>query len=116
MQPLTRDAKGFIEGITKYIQDEGKTSVLPKVQTILAKVAAHSQKETTAHVVSSTALTLEEQKRLEQILYTLVGHKVSLLVSIDEKLLGGLKIQIGDWIVDTSLQGQLEEMAEHILQ
>jgi len=116
MKALTRDAKGFIEGITQYIQNEGKVSVLPKVQILLGKVAAQNQKETVANVKSSVALTLEEQKRIEQILYTLVGHPVSLVTSIDDKLLGGLKIQIGDWIIDTSLLGQLEEMAQHILQ
>ena len=115
MKALTRDARGFIEGITKYIQKEGKTSVLPKVHTLLEKVAAQGRKETTATVISSVSLTDEEKQKIERFLYGLVGHQVSLVTSVDAKLLGGLKIQIGDWIVDTSLKGQLEEMAEGIL-
>ncbi len=115
MKTLSRDARGFIEGITQYIRKEGKTSVLPKVETLLGKVAASAQKETVAHVATSVALSNEEKQHIEQLMYQLVGHPVSLDCRVDPAVLGGMKIQIGDWIVDTSLQSQLEDMVTDIL-
>lgn len=116
MRTLTGDARGFIEGITQYIQKEGKPSLFLKVQTLLGKIASQGQKETAAVAVSSVPLTDEERQRVERFLYRLIGHPVSLTTSVDSHLLGGLTIHIGDWIVDTSLSGQLTEMAQDILQ
>lgn len=115
MKTLSRDARGFIEGITQYIRKEGKTSVLPKVETLLGKVAASAQKETVAHVATSVALWDEEKRDIERLMYRFVGHPVTLDCRVDSTVLGGMKIQIGDWVVDTSLEGQLEAMAKDIL-
>jgi F0F1-type ATP synthase delta subunit len=35
---------------------------------------------------------------------------------VNTALLGGLKIQVGDWIVDTSLKSQLDQMATILIQ
>lgn len=111
----TSDTKGFIEGITQYIQKEGKQSVLPKVQELFGKLSKQSQKETIADVTTSVALTSEEQASIERLLFRLTGHSVALSTRVDRSLIAGMKMKIGDWVVDTSVSGQLDQMGKDIL-
>lgn len=109
------DTKGFIEGITQYIQKEGKQSVLPKVTELFGKLSKQSQKETVADVVTSVALSTEEQEAMERLLFRLTGHAVTLSSRVDRSLIAGMKMKIGDWVVDTSLSGQLDQMGKDII-
>lgn len=110
MNSLSRDAKGFIAGITKYIQDEGKTSLLPKVGRLLGKVSEQSQEDAVAHVISAVALSDDEKARIERFVFRLMGHSVTVDATVDRDVVGGFVINIGDWVVDTSLNGQLQNM------
>lgn len=111
----TSDAKGFIEGITQYIQKEGKQSVMPKVTELFGKLSVQSQKETVAQVATALPMSPSEREGIERFLFRLVGHPVTLSVAVDKGLIGGMKISVGDWVVDTSLSGQLDRMAKEIL-
>lgn len=42
------------------------------------------------------------------------ANKVRLNVNIKAELIGGFTIQIGSKIIDTSLQGQLKQMASYL--
>lgn len=109
------DATGFIEGITQYIQKQGKQSIVPKVTELFDKLSDQSQKETVAHVTTSVQMTTDEQEGIERLLFRLVGHPVTLTVQEDKDLIGGMKISLGDWVVDTSLSGQVDRMAKDML-
>ncbi len=115
MKPLTRDARGFIDGVTKYIQTEGTTqTVLPKVQNFFSKVTGQAKKERLATVTTVVALTQPEKSALEKILTKLLGHDVECNYATDAKLLGGMKVQVADWVVDSSIQTQLSALAESL--
>ena len=116
MATLSKDARGFVEGIVSYIKDEGKTPrALPKVQTLLHKVTAQARSQKRATVATSVALGTLEQQQIERLLASLIGHQVVLDCEVDRRLLGGVKIQVGDWIVDTSLLSQLSRLARELV-
>ncbi len=110
------DTKGFVEGITQYIQKEGKQSLLPKVTELFGKLSSQAQRDTVAKVTTSVALSKDEQASVEKVLYRLMGREVAVSMNVDPSLIGGMKIKIGDWVVDTSLSGQLDTMGHEILQ
>lgn len=116
MKTLSKDARGFIEGVASYIRSDARArTVVPKVQSLLAKVTASAKREQSAHVKSAVALLPPEKKRIEALLARLLGHSVECQYSIDESLVGGIKIQIADWIVDSSLATQLADITRSIL-
>ena len=115
--PLTKDARGFIDGVVSFLKEDGKSkTTLPKVEAFLGKVTAQSKKQKTAKVESSLALTDSEKASLEKSLTTILGHEVSVECSVNPALIAGIRIQVGDWIVDTTLKSQLEQMASHLKQ
>jgi len=67
--------------------------------------------EVTATITSAVALTNEEKKNISTILSQLIGREVTLSVHLNERLLGGMKIEVEDWSIDTSIHRQLLELA-----
>jgi|TARA_B110000977_G_scaffold201265_1_gene295044 F-type H+-transporting ATPase subunit delta len=65
-----------------------------------------------AEVVSSSPLSSDQQIALIEKLKVMTGAtQVKLILRIDKSLLGGLTIQIGSQLIDTSIKGQLKLMA-----
>lgn len=111
MQTLTKDAKGFIEGVVSYLSNEkNEPAVMPRVATLASKVSAQAKKEQFAKVYSVVSLTSDEKKHIAQMLTKLLGHGVEIETVIDSHLVGGLRIQVADWMLDTSIDRQLQEM------
>lgn len=110
--PLTKDARGLVDGVVSYLKNEGKMkSVMPKVQAFLTRVTSQAKKEKIARIATSVELTQEEKKHVEDVLVRLLGHEVTLECVVQPQLVAGFRIQVGDWIVDTTLKSQLEKMA-----
>ncbi len=113
VQPLTKDARGFVEGVVTYLRRDGKSRAsVPKVQALLHKVTKNAEKEKYAHVESSVPLSKTEKDELMRILSRLVGHRVELVARTNPALLCGLRIRVADWIVDTSWHHQLDIMRQ----
>ncbi len=116
MKALSKDARGFIEGVASYIRSDARAkTVVPRVASLLTKVSAAAKKEQSAQVKSALLLLGPEKKRIEALLSRLLGHSVECHYSIDASLLGGIKIQVADWIVDSSLTTQLTDIARSIV-
>ena len=115
MKVLSKDARGFIDSVASYVNSDVRAkNVAPKVQSLLTKVTAAAKKEENAQVQSAVALLPAENKRIEALLTTLLGHTVTCHYSIDPVLIGGIKIQVADWVVDSSLTTQLRTIAQTV--
>lgn len=116
MTSTTRDARFFVEGVTKYLRmQDPPAGLLPKVNAALHKITASARREKTARVESVVALTVLEKQAIARVLSRLLTHTVTIEGKINKDLLGGLRITVGDWIVDTSLAAQIDAMNEQLL-
>jgi len=73
-----------------------------------------AEKSGTAKAVVRTArpLSADAQKALLARLKTFAGKDIELDVKEDPELIGGLTVKIGDWVLDSSLRGQLRRLRE----
>lgn len=74
------------------------------------ELAAAKRGEVTATVVSAAMLTEKQKKDLAATLKAIVGRAVLFETAVDEELLGGLVVQIGSWVVDSSIRTKLENL------
>ena len=72
--------------------------------------------EVQAFLVSSKKLTNEELKNLNQNLTQATGTPIVLDYKVDENLIGGLKIQIGSLMIDTSIKNRLKKYEQMMLE
>ena len=72
--------------------------------------------EVQASLISSKKLTSEELKNLNQNLTQATGTPIVLDYKVDENLIGGLKIQIGSLMIDTSIKNRLKKYEQMMLE
>ena len=79
------------------------------VDAFLARLAAQ-RGEVTAQVTTAKALTAAQKKSLSASLKQAVGKDVTLDVTVDPSLLGGLVAKVGSKMVDASLKYKLQQL------
>ena len=72
--------------------------------------------ELKASLISSKNLTNEELKNLNTELSQVMGTAVAFNYKVDETLIGGLKMQIGSLMVDTSIKNKLKKYEKIMLE
>ncbi|HXQ61205.1 MAG TPA: F0F1 ATP synthase subunit delta [Acidimicrobiales bacterium] len=68
-----------------------------------------------ARVRAARDVDASEREELSRALERLAGAPVELQVFVDESLLGGATVQIGDLLVDATIRHRLEQLQEHLL-
>jgi F-type H+-transporting ATPase subunit delta len=68
-----------------------------------------------ALATTASALTDQETEALRQKVAGMTGRTVELTVKVDESLLGGLTVRVGDTLYDASVRGRLERLRERLL-
>jgi len=120
-----RDAKALFQSCqTNGVLDENKVRAV--VQKVLAAkprgyvgVLQHFQRlvkldidRRTARVESATALSQGQQSELSGTLIRQYGQGLQISFEHNPSLLGGLRIKVGSDVVDATVQGRLNALAE----
>lgn len=79
------------------------------IDAYLAILAAR-RGEVTARVTVARPLSEAENGRLEETLNKVVGGKVKIETKIDESLIGGLIVQVGSRMIDSSIKTKLQRL------
>ena len=72
--------------------------------------------EVSASLTSSKNLTKDELEKLKINLSQTMGMSIALDYKIDENLIGGLKMQIGSLMIDTSIKNKLNKYKQTMLE
>ncbi|WP_435203196.1 F0F1 ATP synthase subunit delta [Janibacter sp. GS2] len=77
-------------------------------------IAAERRQQFTAVVTTAVDLTDEQRTRLSGALQKIYGKPVLLQVVHDEDVIGGIRVQIGDEVVDGTVLRRLDEAKRHL--
>lgn len=94
--------------------DKKRFELLSLVAAGFAKLLAEKHGTARAQVRTARALSSESQQKLKERLKVFSGMDVELDVKEDPELIGGVVVRLGDWVLDSSLRGQLRTMKEAI--
>ncbi|MBI4060255.1 MAG: ATP synthase F1 subunit delta [Elusimicrobia bacterium] len=92
--------------------DKKRFDLMVMVAAVYAKLAADKRGSAKAHVRAAAPLSAEAQKQLAAKLKAFTGKDIELDVREDRELIGGVAVKIGDWVLDSSLRGQLRRLRE----
>lgn len=80
----------------------------------LAELAAARRGESVAHVVSAAPLTDAQSARLSTVLGKIYRRTISVQTEIDPEIIGGLRIGVGDEVIDADVATRLAKAAESL--
>lgn len=117
MAKLTKNARGFIHDVVSYIQKGKQASqAVGGLRKLLSKVSKDAQDDITAHVHSATPLTIEEKRQIQKTLSTISGREITVISTVTPSVLGGIKVQIRDWVVDMTFLKTLQNMSHMLME
>ena len=93
------------------LADNRRLSQLVAIIRAFRTLAAHHRGETNAEVTSAHPLDKGQVDALEQQLRKRLGRDVSVDLSVDPSLLGGLVVRIGSQMIDSSIKTRLNTLA-----
>jgi F-type H+-transporting ATPase subunit delta len=86
------------------------------IATAYAELAAQAQGTANATVFSTRALSTEESANISAAFSKLVGKQsLNITNEIDPSLLGGIRLQIGNHIYDSSVANKLERLKRELI-
>lgn len=115
MKSVSRDARGFVEGVVNHLKKSEKAAFAPKVQSLLVKMTEAAKREHSARIESVVRLTNTEMQSIASALAHVSGHNVTVTNVINPSLIGGLRITMSDWVMDMSFTHELRNMASLVV-
>jgi len=94
----------------KVVAQNRRLFAVPAMIRAFRKIAAEHRGEVAADVTSAHALTAAQQTELKTALKAVAGKDVTIAVTVDPSLLGGLVVKIGSRQIDTSLRTKLNSL------
>ena len=105
-QPFSEVTQNFL----RLLLDNGRLRVLPAIAVQLRLIVNAKTGISDAQVYSAFELSQEQLTELTQVLEKRFNRKLRLTVTLATELIGGVRVVVGDEVLDTSIRHRLEKM------
>jgi F-type H+-transporting ATPase subunit delta len=102
-----KQARSMVELLVR----NGRLEVLPEISQQFEELKDQREGVVEAHIVSAFPLDDAQKASLVADLERKFKRKVNATVSVDNALIGGVRIMVGDEVIDGSVQAKLANMA-----
>jgi len=100
--------------LLKSLGENNRFALLPDMASLFEELKSESQGEVEGELIAAAAVSQEQESAIVTALEKRLGRKVKLVTKIDESLLGGAVIRVGDLVIDGSLQGRFQTMKSNL--
>ena len=101
---------GLVGSFLKVVAKNRRLFAVPAMIKAFRRIAAEARGEVAAEVTSAHTLTAAQETELKAALKSVAGKDVSIAVTVDPTLLGGLVVKLGSRQIDTSLRTKLNSL------
>ncbi|UIK19897.1 F0F1 ATP synthase subunit delta [Rhizobium leguminosarum] len=101
---------GFFANFLKVVARNRRLFALPGMINAFRIIAANHRGEISAEVTSAHALSQAQETELKVALKGVTGKDVTIAVTVDPSILGGLIVKVGSRQIDTSLRTKLSTL------
>ncbi|EOL9026963.1 F0F1 ATP synthase subunit delta [Cronobacter sakazakii] len=104
------DANG--QNLIRVMAENGRLKVLPDVLEQFIQLRAALEATVEVEVTSASALSDEQLAKISAAMEKRLSRKVKLNCKIDKSVMAGVIIRSGDTVIDGSVRGRLERLAD----
>ncbi len=99
------------QNLIKVLVEYGRLSILPEISSAFEALKAQDEGTLDAEIIAAAKISAADTKDLVNRLEAKFGKKIEATVSVDPEIIGGIKIIVGDTVIDASVKGQLQNLA-----
>jgi len=103
---VSPEAKNFIGMLV----ENGRLTLLPEIAVQFHALKNAEQGAADAEITSAFALSDAQVKELVATLEKKFGRTLKPTVKVDSSLIGGVRVAVGDQVLDSSVRGKLQKM------
>lgn len=104
-----------VANLVRLLARRGRAELLPEISREFHRVLNEQRGIVEAVVTSAKALAPEDRDAVRKTVEKITGSKVELNAQVDESLIGGLTVRIGDRLLDASIRGRLERLRHELI-
>ena len=109
---FTKNLKNFFLLLIK----KRRIFFIGKILISFLKLCSKKRGEIKASLVSSKELSKVEIDEISEDFSKSIGSKIKFDYKVDKDLIGGLKLQLGSYMIDTSIKNKLKKIEQIILE
>ena len=87
-----------------------------KITDNFLRLCSKKRGEIKASIISSKELSTDELATISKDLSSSIGSTIKFEYKVDQDLIGGLKLQMGSFMIDTSLKNKLKKYEQKLLE
>ncbi len=109
---FSKDLKNFIF----LLIEKRRIFFVIKILDSFIKLCSKKRGEFKASLISSKELSTPELEQISKDLSSSMGSTIKFDYKVDKSLIGGLKLQLGSFMVDTSIKNKLKKLEQSMLE
>lgn len=107
---LSAEGKSFI----RVLVESDRVGVLPDIRELFDTLKDGADGVARAQIVSAFPMDDSQLRTLKATLENRFGKKIEATVSVDPQLIGGVRVTVGDTVIDASIRGELQAMSNQL--
>ncbi len=104
-------ADAELANFIQLLSDNNRLALLPEIGALYESYKQAEEGTKQAEIVSAFPINASQVKALVPQLEAVFKSKLEASVSVDPELIGGIKVIVGDQMLDASVRGKLDAMA-----
>ncbi len=103
------------QNFVRILAENERLDVISEIADLYEAKRAEAERTVEAEVTSAFPLSEAQQAQLVAALKKRLGRDVELVTKTDENIVGGAIVRAGDLVIDASVTGQLEQLANTLM-
>ena len=104
-----------VQNLARLLARRGRFSTLPTIGAEYTRLLNRRRGIVEAVVTSAQPLSADETAAIRSRVEVMTGSGVELRSEVDEALIGGLTVRVGDQLLDASVRGRLERLRDQLV-
>ena len=102
------------ESFVRLLVQNGKLSLMPEIASVYAALKSEAGGAIDAMLISAYPVNAKFEQAIAAAMQKKLDREINFTTEEDKSLLGGVIIRAGDMVIDASIKGQIESLANEL--